>query len=126
MNNEKQAYLNDFLEIETKIEGQKSSFETSHYTGVEAFFYEHLKDTINTKYNYDDGNIYNIEIGDKIYLSQSNWSIEFSKKHELEVDTAEYEIEYEIANIKIEFLSKSINPDTNLPRMKIIVILKSN
>ncbi|CAA0235164.1 hypothetical protein [Tenacibaculum maritimum] len=126
MNNEEQAYLNDFIEIETKIEGQKHSFETSHYTGVEAFFYEHLKNSINTTYDFDDVNIYNIEIGDKLYISQTNWSIEFRKKHGLDDDLPDYEIEYEIINVKIEFLSKSINTETNLPRMKIIIILKSN
>jgi hypothetical protein len=126
MNTEEQGYLNDFIEIVTKIEGQKHAFETSVYTGVEAFFYEHLKNSINTNYDFDDVNIYNIEVGDKIYISQTNWSIEYRKKHELEDDPSHYEIEYEIINVKIEFLSKSINPETNLPRMKIIIILKSN
>ncbi|WMI65385.1 hypothetical protein RBH94_15135 [Aestuariibaculum sp. YM273] len=126
MNNEEQGYVNDFIEIDTKIEGQKDAFETSHYTGVEAFFNEHLKNTLNTKYHFDDVDIYSLEIGDKIYLSQSTWAIEIRKKHKLEDDLSEYKIEYEIINIKLEYQSKSINPDTNLPRLKIVIILRSN
>ena len=125
MKNEEQAYLNDFIEIETKINGGKHSFETSYYTGVESFFYEHLRNSIDESNKLDDVDIYNIQIGDKIYISQTEWSIRFREKHGLDDDKKDYEIEYEISNIKIQFLSKSLNPDTNLPMMKIVVYLQS-
>lgn len=119
------AYIDDFIEIETYI--NNNTFETSGYTCLENFFSEHLNNSnINEKMKLEKTDVFRIEIGDKIAISPSTWTIKFREKHNLENDYSDYEMEYNVENIRIEYFTKNPQSDSELPKLQIRLYLNKS
>lgn len=123
---DQEGYINDFLTIETKIDNYSDSWETSEYTTVQDFFETHLKESINN----DDGlkesgiDVYKIKTGDIITLKPSKWAVQFSKEHNLEAHTEEYNYPYRIKNIELKMFSRNPKSDADIPKLKITISLE--
>lgn len=117
------AYINDFINIETILNNE--CYETSVYTGVEDFFYSHLKETdVSEKVKLDKINVYELKTGDLLKLNPSIWTIKFCEKNNLPFKKEDYETVYKVEDFKITFYSKNPNVDTELPRLDMKIILE--
>lgn len=122
MSEKKLGYVNDFIEIETFVNNE--TFETSIYTGLEEFFSEHLiQSNIDQKMKLEGINVFKIQVGDKIIVSPSQWAIRFREKHDLSDDNSNYEIEYTVEDIKMEFFTINPNSDSDKPVLRIKIYL---
>lgn len=115
------GFIDDFIEIETYI--NNGTFETSHYTGIKEFFSEHLNSSnIDEKIKIEGINFFRVEVGDRVAISPSSWTMRFREKHNLEEDYSDYK-EYTIENIRVEYSTKDGRSDSGLPKMQIILFL---
>ena len=115
------AYIDDFIEIETQINNK--AFETSHYSSLRDFFYSHLENcNINDNIKLEGIDVFKIKVGDQISISPTEWSIKFSKKHDLPYDPS-YDFKYEVENIILKFYSINPNSDSGIPRLDIKIKL---
>lgn len=123
---DKEAYINDFLTIETKIENHSNSLETSEDTTVQDLFETHLKETINNEDGLKEYGIdtYKIKVGDTITLKPSKWAVQFSNKNNLEANTKEYQYTYKIKNIELKMFSRNPRSDSDIPKLQIIILLE--
>lgn len=122
---DKEAYVNDFLTIETKIEDHANSLETSDYATIQDLFETHLKETLTDEDGLKEYGIdtYKIRVGDTILLNPSKWALQFSKKNNLSDIREDYRYSYRITNIELKMFSKNPRADSDIPKLQIIILL---
>ncbi|CAA0259815.1 hypothetical protein [Tenacibaculum maritimum] len=119
------GYINDFINIETIINNE--CYETSVYTGVNDFFFSHLKETdISEKIKLDTISVFEIKPNDLLKLNPSVWALQFSKEKGLPMKMEDYQKKYIVKDIIIRFYSKNPNSDSELPRLDIKIKLEEN
>jgi hypothetical protein len=117
------AYINDFINIETQINNE--CYETSVYTGVEDFFFSHLKESdISKIIKLETTSVFEIKPNDLIKLNPSIWAINFSKEKKIPMKMEDYEKTYKVNDINIRFYSKNPNSDSELSRLDIKIKLE--
>lgn len=121
---EKTGFINDFVEIETRIVDSREPIETTEYTGIQDLFESHLPETLNDINNLQQYGIdvYRIKIGDILRISPSKWTSKFCEEKGLEVGD-DYDISYEVVNFIVDYYSKHPNNDSGLPLLKMIIEL---
>lgn len=122
-----QAYLQDFVTIETKFEngGKHPSWETSDHASVQGIFEEHLMNTRQEEGINGFGiDIYRIKVGDVIKLEPTTWAKQFEESHSSEeISKNDYEFKYRVVNIEITMYSRNPRADVNIPKLQIDITL---
>ncbi len=116
--------LHDFVQFNTRIDGQSNNFETSFYAEIENLFAAHLKLPQDSHMESLGVNLYKLKIGTKVTIGPSEWAMNFCEEKNLEMGT-EYGKTFEISDIEIEYCSKHPHRAIDTPFMIITIILRT-
>jgi len=121
---EKIVGIDEFLEINVKIHGKMDSIESSTHSKIHDLFESHLKESLSNQnslmqYGID---IYKIKTGDEIKIFPSKWTNWFSEDKNLPLET-NYDLQYRVVNIEIQYYSKNPDNDSELPKVEILIEL---
>jgi hypothetical protein len=122
---ERTITIDDFVEINIFITNSRDSIETSAYAEINDLFASHLKESFNDpeelkKYGID---VYKIKIGDKLRIYPSKWTLWFCKDKNIPLGD-NYDFDYEVANIEMQYFSRNPAHELEFPKLKIKVELK--
>jgi hypothetical protein len=123
--NTQEFTIDDFVEINVFISKQDVPIEASAYTSVQGLFEDHLMEALNDSERLGQYgiNVYKIKIGDTLRIHPSKWTERFCKEKGLPLGD-DYNFEYRVINMKIDFYSKNSAHEMELPQIRILIYLE--
>jgi hypothetical protein len=117
--------IDDFLTLETRIEGQRDAIEASPLGGVQDYFEHHLAAAFsdpNELAQYGIGR-YQVKIGTVIEVQPTEWALAFSREKNIPLGDY-YGRSFEVVDVSIEYLTKNPNQEPALPLVAIKLTLR--
>lgn len=117
--------IDEFLTLETFIEGQRDAIESTQLGGVHDYFEHHLAAAFwdpNELAQYGIGH-YRVKIGTIIEVQPTEWALAFSREKHIPLRDY-YGRSFEVVDISIEYLTKNPNQEPALPLVAIKLTLR--
>jgi len=122
----KEGFIADFVLINTKIKRTNEILETTFYSEINDFFFNHIGNSENKSSELGEYgiNVFNLKVGDILEIFPTDYSKEFSVNRGVPL-CDDYKKKHKVCDIEIKYHTKNPSHEHEVPKLEVNIILEA-